>query len=100
MINKNNTNADTIGKECLDNLDGYLNVGNSDVGYDELVPVTLASKITGLSPRSLRRLTARNEIPLYRYSSNTVRYLVRDLLEWSEGHRDVLSASHDRAASA
>lgn len=57
------------------------------VGYDELVDAELASKIIGLSPRTIRDMAVRREIPVYRVSNNVTRYLVRDLVEWSEGKR-------------
>ncbi|MCP1676648.1 hypothetical protein J2T57_003819 [Natronocella acetinitrilica] len=63
--------------------EGHLNI----VGFDELVPVAIAAKITGLSSRSLRRLVFDGQLPVYRYAPNSARYLVRDLVEWTEERR-------------
>ena len=70
-----------------DDYEGCLNVGGYDVGFDELVSPAVAAKIVGLSPRSLRRLVSQGEIPVYRYAPNSMRYLVRDLMEWTEARR-------------
>ena len=71
----------------VDDQEGCLNVGGYDVGFDELVSPSMAAKIVGLSPRSLRRLVSQGEIPVYRYAPNSMRYLVRDLMEWTEVRR-------------
>ena len=42
----------------LDEQEGCLNVAGYDVGFDELVGPSMAAKIVGLSPRSLRRLVS------------------------------------------
>ena len=71
----------------VDDYEGCLNVGGYAVGFDELVSPAVAAKIVGLSPRSLRRLVSQGEIPVYRYAPNSMRYLVRDLMEWTEARR-------------
>ena len=73
--------------EHVDDYEGCLNVGGYDVGFDELVSPAVAAKIVGLSPRSLRRLVSQGQIPVYRYAPNSMRYLVRDLMEWTETRR-------------
>ena len=67
--------------------EGCINIAGVDVGFDELVGPSMAAKIVGLSPRSLRRLVSQGEIPVYRYAPNSMRYLVRDLMEWTEEQR-------------
>ena len=76
-----------IVDEHVDDQEGCLNVGGYDVGFDELVSPAVAAKIVGLSPRSLRRLVSQGQIPVYRYAPNSMRYLVRDLMEWTEARR-------------
>ena len=71
----------------VDDQEGCINIAGVDVGFDELVGPSMAAKIVGLSPRSLRRLVSQGEIPVYRYAPNSMRYLVRDLMEWTEVRR-------------
>lgn len=66
----------------------YINVGESTYGADELVPIRTASKISGLSPRQIQRLYRSGIIPYYRFSSNTVRFCVRDLIIFTEDKRE------------
>ena len=63
-------------------------IAGEEIGADELVTVEMASKITGLSARQLQRLRLEDELPCYKYSSNTTRYLVRDLVEFTEDSRE------------
>ena len=71
----------------IDDQEGCINIAGEDVGFDELVGPSMAAKIVGLSPRSLRRLVSQGQIPVYRYAPNSMRYLVRDLMEWTEARR-------------
>ena len=74
-------------QDPLDDQEGCINVAGYDIGFDELVSPAVAGKIVGLSTRSLRRLVSQGEIPVYRYAPNSLRYLVRDLMEWTEERR-------------
>lgn len=57
------------------------------IGVDELCDSTTASKITGLSERTIRDKAVRREFPIYKLGSNCTKYLVQDLLEWCESKR-------------
>jgi hypothetical protein len=65
----------------------YIIIGEKAYGYDQLVDCHTASAIIGLSARTVRDMAVRREIPVYRISRNVTRYLVRDLVEWSEAKR-------------
>lgn len=67
-------------EECL-NIEGRI------IGFDELVDAEAAAKIVGLSARTIRDMAVKRKIPVYRVSRNVTRYLVRDLIEWSEDKR-------------
>lgn len=64
-----------------------ITIADNVYGYDELVDATVASKIIGLAPRTIRNMVVRRDLPIYRISRNVTKYLVRDLIEWSENKR-------------
>ncbi|WP_374759158.1 helix-turn-helix domain-containing protein [Arhodomonas aquaeolei] len=64
-----------------------VQIGERVIGSDELVDADIAARITGLSPRTIRDKAARREIPVYRVARTTTRFLVRDLVEWSDERR-------------
>lgn len=65
----------------------FINIEGRLIGFDELVNSHTASKIVGLSARTLRDKASRKEIPAYRVSRSITCFLVRDLIEWSEAKR-------------
>lgn len=67
--------------------DYYIRIGASLYGADELVDHTVAAKITGLTPRTVRDKGVKRQIPVYRTARNLTRYLVRDLVAFSEQAR-------------
>lgn len=67
--------------------DYYIRIGDALIGSDELVDHNIAAKITGLSPRTMRDKGVKRQIPVYRTARNLTRYLVRDLVEFSEDRR-------------
>ncbi|MCG5528628.1 MULTISPECIES: helix-turn-helix domain-containing protein [Halorhodospira] len=65
----------------------YIIIAGEEIGADELVNGQMAAKITGLSVRQLQRLRLEGRLPYYQYSDNCIRYLVRDIVEFSEYSR-------------
>lgn len=55
---------------------------NIEVGADELVNKSLACLITGVSIRTLEDWTTKGKLPIYKLSPRTVRYRVRELIQW------------------
>ncbi|MCP1676646.1 hypothetical protein J2T57_003817 [Natronocella acetinitrilica] len=84
---KQNLKKHQTNQPQVEDYEGCINIGGCDIGFDELVSPQVAAKIAGLSPRSLRRLVSQGELAVYRYAPNSMRYLVRDLLEWTEERR-------------
>jgi len=66
-----------------------IRIGSEVIGLDELVDYKIAAKILGLSPRTVRDMGTGNRrvLPVYQVGSRANRFLVRDLIEWSEGRR-------------
>ena len=65
-------------------------IGERKIGLDELVDHRLAARILGLAPRTVQDMGtgSKRVLPVYRIGSRTNRFLVRDLLEWSEQRRE------------
>jgi hypothetical protein len=61
-----------------------ITISNTAIGLDELVDHRIASKITGLSPRTVQNLATARKLPFYKVGNRLNRYLVRELLEWCE----------------
>lgn len=51
-------------------------------GGDELVDKSVACFITGLSMRTLEDWTSKRKLPIYKLGPKTVRYRVREVLDW------------------
>ena len=64
-----------------------VQIGDKTFGSDDLVDAEIAARITGLSPRTIRDKAVKREIPVYRVARTTTRFLVRDLVEWSDERR-------------
>lgn len=72
--------------KIITNIDVIIINGN-ELGVDELVDSNIASKVLGLSPRTVRDMGIKRVIPVYRIGSRTNRFLVSDLLEFCESRR-------------
>jgi len=59
-------------------------IANQVIGYDELINAEIASKIIGLSPRTIKDWGVAGKLPTYRIGRRANRFLVRDLVEWCE----------------
>lgn len=59
---------------------------NIEVGADQLVNKSIACLITGVSIRTLEDWTTKGKIPMYKLSPRTVRYRVRELIDWVNQH--------------
>ena len=68
-------------------MDKYINIENKSYGHDEQVDSDIASRIVGLSPRTIRDMATRRELPIYKVGSRTIRYRVSDLLKWVESKK-------------
>ena len=64
-----------------------INIADQIYGLDELVDHKIASKIIGLSPRTVQNLGCSRKLITYKVGSRANRYLVRDLLAWCEQRR-------------
>jgi len=69
-----------------------ITISNAVIGLDELVDHYVASKITGLAPRTIQNLATARKLPCYKVGNRLNRYLVRELIEWCE-RRHVMSLS-------
>lgn len=74
-------------KENHDEASEYISIGTKTIGYDELVNQKLAANIIGVSPSTIRRFTNNGELSYYAFSGRIKRYLVREVLDWSESYR-------------
>ena len=63
----------------------HIAIGNDLIGYDELVDTNISSKITGLSKRSLIRISFTGELKRYKVGHRTIKFLVSDLVKWRDG---------------
>jgi hypothetical protein len=59
-----------------------IRIGDRIIGVDELCDSHTASKITGLSERTIRDKAVRREFRIYKLASNCTKYRVQDLLDW------------------
>jgi hypothetical protein len=59
-----------------------IRIGDRLIGLDELCDAHTASKITGLSERTIRDKAVRREFRIYKLASNCTKYCVQDLLDW------------------
>lgn len=73
----------------------YITIGDVRYGYDEIVNAKVASRIIGLSERTIRDMAVQRLIPIYRLARNVTGYLVSDLVEWTEERR--IDQSQDKA---
>jgi excisionase family DNA binding protein len=64
-----------------------ISIADKTYGYDERVDSHVASQIIGLSPRTIRDMATKRELPIYKVGSRAIRYRVSDLLEWVEGRK-------------
>jgi predicted DNA-binding transcriptional regulator AlpA len=64
-----------------------ITISDTAIGLDELVDHRVASKITGLSPRTVQNLATARKLPFYKVGNRLNRYLVRELLEWCESRK-------------
>lgn len=65
----------------------YISIGDVRYGYDEIVNATVASRIVGLSERTIRDMAVKRLIPIYRLAHNVTGYLVSDLVDWADERR-------------
>ena len=65
----------------------YINIADKTYGYDERVDSQVAAQILGLSPRTIRDMATRRELPIYKVGARTIRYRISDLLDWAEGKK-------------
>lgn len=65
-------------------MNRQVSIADRTYGYDERVDSTVASQIVGLSPRTIRDMATRRELPIYKVGSRAIRYRVSDLVEWVE----------------
>lgn len=63
---------------------GFLDINGRKVGLDELVDNKTAAFILGLSPRTVKDMGVGKArvLPVYKLGHRTIRFLVRDLIEW------------------
>ena len=68
-------------------MNRVIDIGETTYGLDELVHYTVASKVLGVSDRTVRHMGSSGVIPVYRMSKRNNRFLIADLLEYSECRR-------------
>lgn len=61
-------------------------IGGAEIGTDEIVNATTASRIVGLAERTLRDYAVKRMLPIYKIGNRNL-FLVRDLLEFTETKR-------------
>lgn len=64
-----------------------ISIADRTYGYDERVDSVVASQIVGLSPRTIRDMATKRELPIYKVGTRAIRYRVSDLLDWVEGRK-------------
>jgi len=61
-------------------------IGNREIGVDEIVPASIASRIVGLSERTMKDYAVKRLLPIYKIGNRNL-FLVQDLLEYCESRR-------------
>lgn len=87
--NQNNLKGNTTmcKDKKTDETPEYISIEKRAIGYDELVNKKLAARIIGVSPSTVRRLTNEGQISYYALSGKIKRYLVKEIIDWSESFR-------------
>ena len=75
-------------------MNRMIDIAGTTYGYDELVHYTVASKIIGVSARTVRHMGSTGAIPVYRMSKRNNRFLVADLMKYSELRRVEATSQH------
>lgn len=71
----------------MESTEEIILIDNREIGLDELCDSYTAGKILGLSPRTVRDMGVKRTLPIYKVGARTNRFLVRDLLEFTEERR-------------